>query len=179
MEQQHGYSASVASVQFLEGTIAVSHATPRWKETEIARLLAEGKLSQCAIAKQVGVWHGIVGQIAAGTRKNYYRTRYAKKTKPVWCPECRTNVMPPCVACRARAAIARGQRRCWPPDPTGETVEADEFMGLDLTDEHAAIQREIKALKRVRGGGRRPVTVPNEFHDEFPDDAEWEEGPEL
>ena len=152
----------------------MSHRTPPWKEEEIARLLSEGKLTYRRIAKRVGVWHGIVSQIAHGTRPDYHAiTRPAAKraAKPIWCPVCRKTVKPPCVACAARAAIAGGERRCWGPEPTD--AEAEEFLTLHLSDDEAERTREFRERKQARGGRRQWIEP-----EEFPDDDEWGE-PEL
>ena len=82
---------------------------------EIRRLLGEGRLSQRAIARHLGVSRGIVHAIANGKR----RERVAPGRLPPrllvdegpWerCPGCGGIVQMPCLLCRMRAM--RQQRR--------------------------------------------------------------------
>ncbi|MAT68487.1 MAG: hypothetical protein CMJ58_03090 [Planctomycetaceae bacterium] len=84
---------------------------------EICRLLAEGELSQRAIAKRLSVSRGVIGAIASGKRGIYGREtpRAADPTDwdgqpPQRCPTCGGMVRMPCLLCEARA-YRRRQRR--------------------------------------------------------------------
>lgn len=81
--------------------------------SEIRRLLGEGRLSQRAIARRMGVSRGMVHAIAHGKRHN--RTPRGDVlpglllSEAPWerCPGCGGRVQMPCVLCRIRAAQQR------------------------------------------------------------------------
>jgi predicted XRE-type DNA-binding protein len=76
---------------------------------EIRRMLAEGNLSQRAIAERTGVSRGTVCAIAHGKRRDC-STQYSQKDKhfitpagqPVRCSGCGGLVQMPCLACYIR-----------------------------------------------------------------------------
>jgi hypothetical protein len=89
---------------------------------KVVRLLAEGRLSQRAIAHATGISRGTVASIAQGKRPRERRTkdRFSDPSRPLGpprrCPGCGGLVYLPCLLCRIRQrkandrAAARGQR---------------------------------------------------------------------
>jgi transcriptional regulator with XRE-family HTH domain len=83
----------------------------------IRRLLAEGSLTQRAIARQTGVSRVMVAKIASGKRPDYVARREARQRErnasldpvgpPRRCPSCGGFVFTPCLLCRVRAAKER------------------------------------------------------------------------
>lgn len=102
------------------------------KFEEIRALLAEGKLSQRAIARRVGVSRNTVAAIARNKRPCYRKAmeqaaqegQTARRRKGR-CPICRSLVVLPCLACLVRHLVARGAIRPLPPGP-------DEPLRLEL-----------------------------------------------
>jgi len=83
---------------------------------EIRRLLDEGRLSQRAIARKLGVSRGTVGAIAQGKRGLHGRESadpsaadYTSQL-PSRCRQCGGWVYKPCLLCSARAARDRYRR---------------------------------------------------------------------
>jgi len=82
---------------------------------EVKRLLAEGRLSQNQIARKTGISRSTVQNVANGRRPDYAARRReltaGGPTGPTQrCPGCGGMVEMPCRLCRARAAVAAGQR---------------------------------------------------------------------
>ncbi len=76
----------------------------------VRRLLAERKISQRQIARQLEISRGTVGAIASGKRLDYVRKPPEESfclLPAVRCPGCGGHVHPPCRLCRARAFRAR------------------------------------------------------------------------
>jgi transcriptional regulator with XRE-family HTH domain len=90
---------------------------------EIRRMLAEGSLSQRAIAERMGVSRGTVCAIAQGTRGDY-PPRFIRKDmrlirpagRPARCSGCGALVQMPCLACYIRQWQRRQTmaRETWP-----------------------------------------------------------------
>ena len=118
---------------------------------EVRSLLAEGRLSQRAIAQVTQVSRGTVGAIAAGRRPDYETLRRSRKedTAPLplgprrRCRGCGAMVYMPCHACRIRETAAR---RPWRSDSRWLAL-LDEPLGLDLRNEDRARYEEIRAKK--------------------------------
>ncbi|MBX7168449.1 MAG: helix-turn-helix domain-containing protein [Pirellulales bacterium] len=84
---------------------------------EIRRLLAEGRLSQRKIAKQLGVSRATVGAIASGKRPDY-APRLPREDEPLRptgpprrCPRCGGMVYLPCRLCQVRDIKQRDRDR--------------------------------------------------------------------
>jgi len=122
---------------------------------EIERMLAEDQLSQRGIARRFGVSRGKVNEIALGRRPDYealaeedrLREALVPKKPHRRCPECRVKVLMPCVACRARKALATSGRRL-APDELLRVVPV--VIGLDLKPEHYERYSQVrpKAIAR-------------------------------
>lgn len=89
------------------------------KVQQVRQLLAAGKLSQRAIAKQVGVSREVVAGVAKGTRPDYAtrapRKRGQRRTveppRPLdgpyeRCDGCKADVIKPCLLCQLNASEA-------------------------------------------------------------------------
>ena len=119
---------------------------------QIKRLLAEGKLSQRKIARQLGVSRGTVHAIARGKRPDYQSRREDKDDwaapsgPPARCPTCGGMVQMPCLACRVwavkesqarpvgnRARIAGGRR------PPRDAADPATRPYRRTTDQRAAV----------------------------------------
>lgn len=101
---------------------------PREKLEEIRRLLADGKLSQRAIARKVGVSRTTVAAIVHRKRACYEQLRYEPGEVPRRrgrCPYCRAVVLLPCLACLVRHLMAAGTLKPLPAGP-------EEPLRLDL-----------------------------------------------
>lgn len=75
---------------------------------EVLRLLAEDRLSQRGIARQLRISRGTVLAIAKGRRPDYEALRRRRRADlpqgpPVRCPGCGGLVQMPCLLCRVRA----------------------------------------------------------------------------
>ncbi len=118
---------------------------------EVRRLLAEGKLSQRAIARTLGVSRGSVHAIARGKRPDRQPAEPLEEIR--WqgplarCPECGGKVFLPCRACATRRAMARRRRPRWP--------ETDEPLGLELNDEHRRRYEEVRRWREASNGTAR------------------------
>lgn len=106
----------------------------REKLEAIYALLAEGKLSQRAIARTVGVSRNTVAAIVHKRRDCYERALreggVGSRSQPELrrrgrCPLCRAVVYLPCLACLVRQLVAAGALRPLPPAP-------DEPLRLEL-----------------------------------------------
>ena len=119
---------------------------------EVRRLLAEGKLSQRAIAKVTRVSRGTVSAIATGKRPDYETLRSARLEEespqaagpPQRCPGCGGMVYMPCRACETREVAATSGRRY----ALRPLTQRDEPLELDLIDEHRACYEEVR-LQRI------------------------------
>lgn len=115
---------------------------------EVRRLLAEGKLSQRAIARITRVSRGTVGAIATGKRpdrQNSPRARTTEELSPPAgplqrCPGCGGMVYMPCRACQIRTWAAHASMSVGPPWPG----EPDEPLQLDLNRQHRARYEEVR-----------------------------------
>ncbi len=102
---------------------------------QIKRLLAEGHLSQRAIARLTGVSRGSVNAIAQGKRHEPRPRRHeellpqAPSGPPQRCPTCGGLVYMPCVLCYVRSSLAQNPSPRRPEGPA-------EPMQIALTDEH-------------------------------------------
>lgn len=97
---------------------------PQEKLEEICTLLAEGKLSQRAIARRVGVSRNTVAAIVHNRRPCYRRAlEAASRGTPEGlrrkgrCPSCRAMVLLPCLACVVRHLVAQGAIAPLPAGP--------------------------------------------------------------
>jgi hypothetical protein len=83
---------------------------------QVAELVAEGRLSQRAIARLTGISRGTVGAISLGTRPRHLRPKSADDDlfRPlgpaVRCGGCGGKVQMPCLLCRVRALLAIERR---------------------------------------------------------------------
>lgn len=113
---------------------------------EVRRLLAEGKLSQRAIARRLGVSRGSVHAIARGKRPDRQPAEPLEEIRwegpPARCPGCGGMVFLPCRACTTRQAAARRPRARWP--------DGDEPLGLQLTEEHRRRYEEVRRWRQMR-----------------------------
>ena len=117
----------------------------------IRRLLAERRLSQRQIAREMGVSRGTVGKIAADKRPDYSRSRRAGANSleptgpPERCPDCGGKVYMPCLLCRARArraAQSQHTARHWP--------RLEGLVGLELKEEHHRRYEQVCAERMLR-----------------------------
>jgi transcriptional regulator with XRE-family HTH domain len=76
----------------------------------VRRLLEQGNLSQRAVARKLGLSHGVINRIAKGFRPSRRQTTtYFRLSpnhllgEPVRCRGCGGLVYQPCLLCRARA----------------------------------------------------------------------------
>ena len=89
---------------------------PTWKVDEVSLLLADDRLSQREIARRLRISRGVVAGIANGTCPDYAALRLPvgpdTPQTPLTgrCRQCGAVVELPCVACRARLALARAGR---------------------------------------------------------------------
>ncbi len=77
---------------------------------QVRQLLAEGKISQRKIARQLSISRGTVGAIASGKREDHVGKPPEESYRllpAVRCPGCGGNVHPPCRLCRVRAFRAK------------------------------------------------------------------------
>ncbi len=113
---------------------------------EVRRLLAEGKLSQRAIARRLGVSRGSVHAIARGKRPDRQPAEPLDEVRwegpPARCPGCGGLVFLPCRACATRRAMARRRRPPWP--------DTDEPLALQLADEHRRRYEEVRMWRQMR-----------------------------
>jgi predicted XRE-type DNA-binding protein len=85
--------------------------------TEIRQMLAEGSLSQRAIAQRLGVSRGTVWAIAQGKRRDY-PPGYLRNNnhfihpagRPIRCGGCGGLVQMPCLACHVRRIKTKKSR---------------------------------------------------------------------
>jgi hypothetical protein len=135
---------------------------------QVRQLLAEGKHSQRAIARIIGISRGTVGAIASGKRRDARPRRDTCKVDefsqptgpPERCPGCGAMVYMPCRLCRTRAAKSSSSR----PSILSATVPIEEPIGLDLTDEH---RKRYEEVRRRRLTAERTMLQPVE--EEQPD----------
>lgn len=107
---------------------------------EVRRLLAEGKLSQRKIARQLAISRGSVQRIAQGKWREPLPEPDEEPQGPKGrCPQCRAMVHLPCRACRVR------RRQLVRPFLA---IEPCEPLGLDLRPEH---QRRYEQIRAARG----------------------------
>jgi len=118
---------------------------------EVQRLLAEGKLSQRAIAKATRVSRGTVGAIASGNRPDYDRVQRPRTdeepSRPEGplrrCPGCGGMVYLPCRACQVQEIRDRRSGRFisrW-------SALLEEPLGFDFRGEHRVRYEEVHAQK--------------------------------
>ena len=118
---------------------------------EVLRLLREGKCSQRAIARRLGISRGTVCAIATGKRGNGESPAHAdggtNSSKPAGpperCPGCGAMVHMPCQLCRARAAAARRSTR--PLQPVFAQLDAS--LEPELKETHRKRYEEIHRRK--------------------------------
>lgn len=114
------------------------------KRAEIKRLLAEGELTQVAIAKQIGVSLTTVHRIHTGKRHPADRVRGPWREGREWCEGCGADVTMPCLRCTLLAA-GRGAT----PDTE---IDAELIVGLDLRmihlERYLQVRKAGKALAR-------------------------------
>jgi hypothetical protein len=121
---------------------------------DIRRLLAEGKLSERAIAQQTGVSRGMVAAVARGSRPPQPADVSPEPLAVAHrCNECGANVYPPCIACAIRAmgeeASCRGRLEVEP-------------LGLNLRPEHDERYRRVRRRKLRDERRRQPVDLRKE-----------------
>ncbi len=89
---------------------------------EVKRLLADGQLSQRAVARVTGVSRSTVGAVAAGRRADYAARVPTVRPNgpPERCPGCGALVAMPCLACRMEAALSRRAGKVADPGAPGE-----------------------------------------------------------
>lgn len=109
---------------------------------EVRRLLAEGRLSQRAVAKVAGVSRGSVALIAQGRRPDY-ATRQRDDDRPSGplrrCPGCGGMVDMPCRVCGLRVLLARAR-----PAPTAGWDEEPGEITLELDEDSQARYEEVR-----------------------------------
>jgi transcriptional regulator with XRE-family HTH domain len=116
---------------------------------EVRRLLAEGAMSQRAIARSVGVSRGTVAVIASGRRPDYEALRQVRDEEdesvgpPRRCSVCGGTVYMPCRLCKTREAMTLRQRR--PAPPASDRAATT----LDLRPEHQARFEEVRQARRT------------------------------
>jgi hypothetical protein len=120
---------------------------PVEKLEEIRALLAEGKLSQRAIARKVGVSRGTVAAIASRKRPCYERRLAedpsATSRRRGRCPTCRAIVLLPCLACLVRQLLAPGALRPLPPC-------AEEPLRLELRPAEFRRYLQVRLRRQIR-----------------------------
>ena len=120
---------------------------PVEKLEEIRALLAEGKLSQRAIARKVGVSRGTVAAIAGRKRPCYERRLSADPSatsrRRGRCPICRAMVFFPCLACLVRQLLAAGTLRPLPPHP-------EEPLRLELRPAEFRRYLQVRLRRQIR-----------------------------
>jgi transcriptional regulator with XRE-family HTH domain len=147
---------------------------------QIRRLLAEGKLSQRAIAGIVKVSRGTVGAIAAGKRPDYETLRRARKQEelpqpagpPRRCLGCGGKVYVPCHACHVRK-LTDNARRARALQPL---ARRDEPLELNLTEEHRARYEEVRLRRIARAESPADPAEPWDASD-FENDEEYDLDP--
>ncbi len=146
---------------------------------QVRCLLAEGKLSQRAVARRTRVSRGTVGAIAAGKRPDYRRRppvrNEAATPRPAGptrrCPGCGGMVQMPCRTCGTRKAMAD-----LPGPPAWLRLgQLDEPLGLDLRGEHRARYEEIRRRRIQRADSAVEADDPWEAPE--PDDETFELDP--
>lgn len=148
---------------------------------EVRRLLAEGKLSQRAIAKATRVSRGTVGAIASGSRPDYDRLQRPRADEDSLrpegplrrCPGCGGMVYLPCRACRVQETRDRRPGRFlsrW-------AALLEEPLGFDFRDEHRVRYEEVHARKMAAERSiafapnlPEPLETEDEDFDLTPDD---------
>jgi hypothetical protein len=123
---------------------------------EVERLLAEGKLSQRAIARLTRISRGTIGCIAAGRRPDYEILAAADDEEqpagpPQRCPGCGGLVYMPCRLCRVRNLHANHPRSRL----ESRHAEPALWPRLELRGEHLIRYRQVRAWRRQALG-----TVP-------------------
>jgi len=119
---------------------------PRKTIEQVRELLSAGRLSQRGIADRLGVSRWLVGQVSTGRRKPV-----KGPPRQVYCKKCQAWVIPPCVACRARAAnpglIAAEKERL-------AKLAARPSARCGLKPEHREALARVRAEKiaRLNGG---------------------------
>ncbi|MGA2067940.1 MAG: hypothetical protein ABSG86_23425 [Thermoguttaceae bacterium] len=123
---------------------------PAWKVEAIQTLLAEGRMTQRAIAKQVRVWRGAVADIAHGTRPAHRGADRETAPDALWCegppercPSCGGLVNMPCLACRTRA------ERPYRPRGVAGPCDPNERLELRLSAMHRIRYEEIRARRKA------------------------------
>jgi DNA-binding XRE family transcriptional regulator len=119
---------------------------------EIRRLLAEGRLSQRQIARQLNVSRGTVGAIATGKRREVQRSAEQGKEDPLApsgppqrCPQCGGMVYLPCRLCHVRNELSRSK-------PSRSPDRPDQPLGIELTGAMWDRYQRVYARRRQRGG---------------------------
>ncbi len=142
---------------------------------EVHRLLSEGKLSQRAIARRLGISRGTVCAMATGRRGNCESLARANgggnSSKPAdpseRCPGCGAMVYMPCRLCRARAAVAKRSAR--PLRPVLARLDAS--LEPELKDGHRKRYEEIY-LRKLREAPPLVTSAVCEPDDDFAADDE-------
>lgn len=118
---------------------------------EVCRLLAEGRLSQRAIAKMTGVSRGTIIAVATGRRRERAPRPDDDSLEPQGpprrCPRCGGLVYMPCRACLLRERTSRDakyRRRAGPR-------QAESPLQLELAEEHRR-RYDVVHLKRMLVG---------------------------
>jgi transcriptional regulator with XRE-family HTH domain len=115
---------------------------------EVQRLLAEGKLSQRAIARHAQISRGTVGAIASGRRPDYEILTTDSEEEsigpPQRCPGCGGLVYMPCRLCRVRGKRAQES----PPRPESQFAESQQRPRLELRHEHFVRYEQVRAWRR-------------------------------
>lgn len=127
---------------------------PGYQIEQVEQLLQEGRMSQRAIARFVGISRGTVNAVALGRRPDYEaqaREAEAQKFRPARpterCGHCGALLkIVPCVACRARRH-ARRRRQRGPVHVSrviAELLVGSRVLDLDLKSEDRARYEQIR-----------------------------------
>jgi transcriptional regulator with XRE-family HTH domain len=128
---------------------------------EAQRLLLEGRHSQRAVARLLGISRGTVRAIANGRRPVYPDSDDEAEQSagpPVRCPSCGGTVFMPCRLCRTRETISEKHIR----RPVGRTlvrqhsttpdIRQQPSAALDLKPDHHARYLQVRQWRKEHSG---------------------------